>query len=231
MALYAIGDPHLSLGCNKPMDIFKGWDNCHNRLTENWNATVNPGDTVVVVGDISWASTLEEAYLDFEFLHSKLNGRKLLLKGNHDYWFSTKAKCDTFLEKEGFASLEIFYNNSFLYENISICGSRGWVNEQGDVSSADKKIILREAGRLRISLESGKRLGGRMVAFMHYPPVFNVYKSPEILAVLKEYGVSSCYYGHIHGSGLQFAVDGKYEGIDFHPVPCDYVDFTPQLVE
>lgn len=231
MALFAIGDPHLSLGCNKPMDIFKGWENYLTRLTESWNTVVAPNDTVVVAGDISWASSLEEALPDFEYLHSQLNGTKLILKGNHDYWFSTKAKCDAFLESNGFDSIKIFFNNAFLCDGIAVCGTRGWVNEQGEVSQSDKKVILREAGRLRISLEAGKALGGVPVVFMHYPPAYYLYKSPEIIAALKEYDVKHCYYGHIHGSGLQYAIDGIFEGIDLHPVPCDYVDFTPRLVK
>ncbi len=227
MSLFTIGDPHLSFGCDKPMDIFRGWENYVDRLQENWNSTISSGDTAVIVGDISWAMTMEEAKPDFEFLH-RLNGTKILLKGNHDYWFGTKSKVEQFLEDQGFDSIKVLFNNAFPYGNHAICGTRGWVNEQG--GGTDKKVIQREAGRLRLSLEAGKAMEKQPIAFLHYPPVYYVNECREILDVLKEYGVKKCYYGHIHGGGFQYAIDGVYDGIDFRLVSCDYTQFRPVKV-
>lgn len=227
MHLYTIGDPHLSFGCDKPMDIFQGWENYTERLQENWNQTVKPEDTVVIVGDISWGMTLSEAEADFAFLHA-LNGTKILLKGNHDYWFSTKAKAESFFAEKGFDTLQLLFNNAYPFGGYALCGTRGWVNEKGE--NVDKKVINREAGRLRLSLEAGKVLGKPPLAFLHYPPVYYVNECREILDVLKEYGVKKCYYGHIHGGGIQYAVDGVYDGIDFRLVSGDHTQFRPVKV-
>lgn len=227
MSLYAIGDPHLSLACDKPMDIFRGWKDYVSRLAENWKKTVCPSDTVVLVGDISWGMNLNEAEADFRFLH-ELPGQKIILKGNHDYWFSTKTKVEAFFQEKGLYTLKILFNNAFEYGEYSLCGTRGWVNEQGGTDN--RKVVEREAGRLRLSLEAGKKLDKPPIAFLHYPPVYYINECREILEVLREYGVRQCYYGHIHGNGMQYAVDGVYQGIDFHLVSCDYVDFTPALV-
>lgn len=227
MSLYTIGDLHLSLGCEKPMDIFKGWENYLPRLTKNWNDTVKAEDTVVIVGDISWGMTLDEAKVDFEYIH-KLTGKKILLRGNHDYWFNTKKKCDDFFIEQGFSSIQMLHNNAFFYGNNAICGTRGWINEQGE--QVDKKVLIREAGRLRLSLEAGKALNQPPIAFLHYPPVYYTHECKEITAVLKEYNVKKCYYGHIHGAGFQYAIDGDYNGINYRLVSCDYTDFRPVKV-
>lgn len=227
MSLYTIGDPHLSFGCDKPMDIFKGWEDYVTRLKENWQATVSPEDTVVIVGDISWAMTLEQAQKDFEFLH-RLNGTKIILKGNHDYWFVTKTKVDNFLAENHFDSLKILFNNAYEYGNYAICGTRGWINEQGE--KVDKKVLLREVGRLKTSLECGKQMGKEPIAFLHYPPVYGTTECPEMLSVLKEYNVKKCYYGHIHGSGFYYAIDGVYKQINYRLVSCDYTQFRPVKV-
>lgn len=222
MNLYTIGDLHLSFGCDKPMDIFKGWENYVEQIQKNWQETVKPEDTVVVAGDISWAMTLEEAKPDFEFIH-KLNGTKILLKGNHDYWFVTKTKVDNFLEENGFDSIKMLFNNAYTFGDYAICGTRGWINEQGE--QADRKIIIREAGRLRASLEYSNVYQKKPIAFLHYPPVYNTVECPEIISVLNEYDVKKCYYGHIHGSGFYYAVDGAYKGINYRLISCDYTQF------
>lgn len=144
------------------MDIFRGWKDYIGRLTENWQKKIMPEDTVVVAGDISWGMTLAEALEDFRFLH-RLNGRKIILKGNHDYWFSTKTKVEQFLAAEGLTSIYILFNNAYRYEEYTICGTRGWFNEPG--STADSKVLLREAGRLKLSLEAGKKLGRKAAGF------------------------------------------------------------------
>ncbi len=225
MKLYTIGDPHLSLGCDKPMDVFRGWENYLERLERNWNAVVCPEDTVVLAGDISWGMSLEEAEADFAFLDRELAGTKIILKGNHDYWFSTRTRVENFWAEKGFSSLKLLFNNAYVFGEYAICGTRGWVNEQDE--PADQKVISREAGRLRLSLEAGKALGKKPLAFLHYPPVYYIHECREILDVLLEYGVSNCYYGHIHGAGHRYAIDGVYAGIDFQLVSCDYTHFRP----
>lgn len=223
MSLYTIGDLHLSFGCDKPMDIFSGWKDYVSRIEKNWQEMVSPTDTVVIVGDISWAMNLEQATPDFEFIH-KLNGKKIILKGNHDYWFVTKTKVTQFLEQKGFDTIEMLFNNAFEYEDIAICGTRGWINEG---QPADQKVLLREVGRLKASFEFAKKWNKEMIAFLHYPPVYNTSECTEILALLKEYGVKRCYYGHIHGSGSNYAVDGAYKQINYRLVSCDYTRFRP----
>ncbi len=230
MSLYAIGDLHLSLGCDKPMDIFSGWDNYVEKLEHNWNETVTDEDTVVVVGDVSWAMKLEHAYQDFDFINNRLNGRKIFIKGNHDYWWSTAAKMQNYIKSVGFDKIEILSNNSFLVSGVSVCGTRGWINDMSE--TADVKLLNREAGRLDMSVQAGIRLGGELITFIHYPPVFSNEKNYYILEVLQKYGIKKCYYGHVHGKmGFQRARQGLIDGIEYTMISADYVDFTPQLVK
>ena len=196
MALYAIGDTHLSLGADKPMDVFGGgWSGYVDKLRAGF-AEIGPEDTVVLCGDLSWGMSLEQAREDFAFLDA-LPGRKILLKGNHDYWWTTRAKMESFLEENGLDSLSILHNNAVSVEGLSLCGSRGWMFEQGQ--EHDKKIINREAGRIRASLQDAQRFGEQeKVLFLHYPPVFMQDSIPEFFEVMNQYGVRRCYYGHIH---------------------------------
>ena len=228
MVLYTLADPHLSLGADKPMDIFNGWEGYQEKLRENWQAIVRPEDTVVVAGDISWAMTLEEAEKDFAFLNS-LNGTKILLKGNHDLWFSTKSKADRFLAEHGFDTIRFLFNNYYPFGDYGICGTRGWMNDPDEPH--DKKVILREAGRLERSLEAAKQDGKIPIVFLHYPPLSLKSDCEEILEVLRRYGVERVYYGHLHGSAHQYAVTGHYEGVDYHLVSCDFTKFSPVKVE
>lgn len=223
MSLYTIADLHLSLSVDKPMDVFKGWENYVQRIERNWLATANEKDTIVIAGDISWGMNLEEAAEDFAFIH-RLPGKKIILKGNHDYWFATKTKTEDFFQKSGFDSIQVLFNNAYLYNGHTICGTRGWVNETGE--TADKKIINRESNRLRLSLEAGKLFGKPPIVFLHYPPIFNDIQCDEIVAVLKEYQVSQVYYGHIHGASQKYAVNGEKDGIRYQLVACDYTDFN-----
>ncbi len=186
LSLYTIGDLHLSFSTDKPMDIFKGWDNHVNLLKDTWDYLVDDDDTVVIVGDISWAMDLNELYEDFKFIHN-LKGKKIILKGNHDYWFTTKTKVDKFIEENGFDSIQILFNNSFEYGDYVLCGTRGWINEKGE--NPDKKVLNREAGRLKLSLEHGKASGKPPIAFLHYPPVYGNEECYDILQVLWDYGV------------------------------------------
>lgn len=227
MSLFAIGDPHLSLSVNKPMDIFRGWTDYTDRLAKNWNAVVGEGDSVVLPGDISWAMNFEEAKKDFQFLHS-LNGTKYILKGNHDYWWNTMSKMTKFLDENNFDSIKIIHNNAYSVEGFAIGGTRGWFydDSEGDVN----KVILREAGRLRASLKAASELGGEMIAFLHYPPINEVQRCDEILNVLKEFDVKRCYFGHLHGFVAPGCAKIESYGISFNLVSADFLGFTPRLI-
>ena len=229
MSLYVLGDLHLSLGTDKPMDIFKGWDNYVEKIQANWNALVTEEDTVVVNGDISWAMSLDHTEKDFAFVNSELKGNKIFIKGNHDYWWGTKSKMDKFLESRGFDRIKILNNNAYLADGISVCGTRGWIND--DSEPFDAKLLNREAGRLEASITEGVKLGGVPVAFIHYPPIFGSEKNYYILDVMKKNGVTDCYYGHVHGKAVKKAFEGNYDGIEFHIASCDCVGFSPVLVK
>jgi uncharacterized protein len=229
MSIYAIADLHLSLGTNKPMDVFKGWQNYVQRLEDNWRRLVKDDDTVVIAGDISWAMKLEETENDFNFIHS-LPGKKLFLKGNHDYWWSTKSKINTYLENKGFDDISIIFNSASQVGSVGICGTRGWMyNSESD---EDKKIVNREVGRLRASIDDCLKKGLEPIAFLHYPPVYDIYSCREIIDTLKEYGIDECYFGHIHGTqAAKKAVTGEYESIKMHLISCDYLNFCPILIK
>ena len=228
MALYVIADLHLSLGADKPMDVFPGWKDYVQRLEKNWTALVKPEDTVVVAGDISWAMRLEEAAADFAFLNG-LPGQKLLLKGNHDYWWSTRSKIDAFFQEQGFSTLHILHNCAYRVGDVAVCGTRGWL--YNSETAEDKKIVAREAGRLLASLAEGEKLGGEPMVFLHYPPVYDSMECGGILDILEERRISHCYFGHIHGQyAARKALVGEYRGVRMHLISCDFVNFTPVLV-
>lgn len=227
MSLFAIGDTHLSFGTDKPMDIFSGWENFEQKLEKNWRAIVKDGDTVVIPGDITWGMTIEEALEDFKFLDS-LPGEKIILKGNHDYWWSTKNKADKFFEANGITTLKILNNNAYKVGDYALCGSRGWFFDSD--KQADKKIVAREAGRLRMSIQQADKLGGEKIAFLHYPPIAGGQVCQEICDELVNGGVSQCYYGHLHGYSTSFAFNDEMFGIKFHLVSGDYLNFCPKLI-
>ena len=183
MAVYAIADLHLSFGTDKPMDVFSGWTNYTERIKNNWQKLIGENDTVVIAGDVSWAMKLSETDADFRFIHS-LNGHKIILKGNHDYWWSTKAKMDKYIAEKGFDSISILHNNYYAADGIALCGSRGWFYDAEE--DADKLILNREVGRLRMSIEPALRDGYEPIVFLHYPPIYNNMECDEILGVLKE---------------------------------------------
>lgn len=225
MAVFGIADLHLSLGTDKPMDVFRGWENYMQRLENNWRAVITDADTVVVAGDISWGMTLDGAREDFAFLHS-LPGRKLLLKGNHDYWWTTRKKMDHFLSDCGFNSLTVVHNDAYEADGIAVCGTRGWFTD----AEADQKVLLREVGRLRTSIAAAEATGLEPVVFLHYPPVFAGAACEEILQVLIDHRIRRCYYGHIHGGGIRNAVNGLVRGIEFRLISGDAVSFMPVLI-
>lgn len=228
MSLFAIADLHLSLNGEKPMDVFRGWQNYVQRLEENWRRVVKEEDTVVVAGDISWAMKLEDSLQDFQFLHS-LPGEKILLKGNHDYWWSTRSKIDQFLSANGFSDMKVLHNCAYLVDGKALCGTRGWL--YNSETAEDKKIVAREAGRLSASMAEAKKLGGELTAFLHYPPVYDDMECREILELLAENEIRQCYFGHIHGqNAAQKALVGEYKGVQMHLISADYVQFCPVRV-
>ena len=228
MSLFAIGDPHLSFSCDKPMDIFKGWDDYVSRLEKNWNSVVTENDTVVLPGDISWAMGLETAKKDFEFINN-LNGNKIILKGNHDYWWNTMNKMNGFLKENEFDSIKILHNNSYKIGDFSIAGTRGWFYD--DTCEADKKVLLREAGRLQLSINEAKKLGGEVIVFLHYPPVSASQRCDEIFNVLLENDIKRCYFGHLHGFVAPENASLEVEGIKFTLVSADKLNFCPKIIE
>lgn len=229
MLLFAIADTHLSFGTDKPMDIFKGWTDYVSRIESSWRRLVKNEDTVVIAGDVSWGMKLEECGEDFRFLDS-LPGRKLILKGNHDYWWATKKKMDEYFKKMGFSTLNILFNNAYQCGNAAVCGTRGWCLEPE--SEDDAKVLNRELGRLKTSIDCAKELGcSEIIAFFHYPPVFGDKECAPILDMLIENGIRKCFYGHLHGGmAKKYAVNGIYRGIEFKLISCDNIDFTPYLV-
>ena len=221
MSIYGNSDLHLSFGTDKPMDIFRGWNNHTERLFANWNRLVNENDTVVLPGDLSWGLKLEETKKDFEFLKT-LKGKKILIKGNHDLWWSTAKKIHTFFENENITDCEILFNNSIIADGYAIAGTRGWFYD----NSGSQKVLLREAGRLETSIKSALSSGLPVLVFLHYPPVYGDYACREILDVLKKYNIKDVYHGHIHGAGFNNAVK-EFEGINFRLISCDCTEFTP----
>lgn len=228
MSLFVIGDLHLSFNSDKSMNIFKGWQDYEKRLEKNWENIVKTDDTVVLAGDVSWAMSLSEAIEDFKFI-DKLPGTKIILKGNHDYWWNTKKKMDVFFEDNNLKTIKILHNNSYRVGDISICGTRGWFfdNESED----DKKVIMREKQRLQKSIECGKQLGGEPVVFLHYPPINLQQKCDEIYSVLLTEKIKRCYYGHLHGQSHQTAVNTTIDDIKFSLISGDFLEFCPKLVQ
>lgn len=224
MSIFAISDLHLSFGTDKPMNIFRGWDNHTERLLANWNRLVKPTDTVILPGDLSWGLKLEETKSDFEFL-KKLNGKKVILKGNHDLWWSTVKKLNEFFKQNEIDDVEILFNNTVVVEGYAIAGTRGWFYDD----KADKKIIAREVGRLEKSLLEAENTGLPILVFLHYPPVYGDEVCQEIFDCIKRHNIKTVYHGHIHGLGFNNAVK-SYNGVEFKLISCDCIDFTPLFV-
>ncbi len=227
--IYSIADLHLSFGTNKPMDVFSGWTNYTERIRANWQRLVEPDDTVVIAGDISWAMKLNDINKDFEYIQS-LNGKKIILKGNHDYWWTTKSKMDKYISDSGFDSISILHNNYYVVEDTAICGTRGWFYDAE--KDEDMLILKREVGRLKMSIEPAVSAGYKPVVFLHYPPIYNGMECTEIMDVLREYEIEKCFYGHVHGgNAAKKAFIGEKDGISFRLIACDYVNFTPLSIK
>lgn len=232
MALYTISDLHLPIGVNKPMDIFGSkWINYVEKLKNNWEKIITAKDTVILGGDFSWAMYIDEAKADFEFLEA-LPGKKIILKGNHDYWWTTMSKLNKFLEQNNFSSISFLQNNSFICDDVAICGTRGWSYlGVGDASDEDMKIYQRELGRLELSIKSAKEKNPReIIAFMHYPPVLKEEFNTGFSKLLEENGVGRCFYGHLHNALYQNVCEGVYNGVEYKLVSCDYIDFIPYKI-
>ena len=228
MSLYAIGDLHLSLNTNKSMEVFGGaWVGYVDKMRERLSV-IGEEDTTVLVGDLSWALNLGQAAEDFRFMAEHIKGRKLIVKGNHDYWWSTAAKFNQFCRENGFENFELIHNNCYFYEDYALCGTRGWFFEEDRSGEHDEKVFKRELMRLEASLKAAG--DHQKIAFLHYPPRYKGYTCDEILELLKKYQVRRCFYGHLHGASHKLAMQGQWDGTDFRLVAADYLDFWPYKV-
>lgn len=230
MSIYAIGDLHLSFNENKPMSIFgENWEGYEEKLKDNWANLVKQDDMVILLGDFSWSTYLKDTYKDFEYIN-KLPGKKLLLKGNHDYWWTTLKSMRKFIEENKFQNIDFIYNNSYEFEDKIIVGTRGWILGEDEES---KKMINREVNRLEISIKDALQNFGdnkEKVVCMHYPPIIkqNLQRNEinPFVHILKKYNIKQCYYGHLHGSAINDAVEGEYFGINFKLVSADGLKFN-----
>lgn len=229
MSIYVIGDLHLSFSVNKPMDVFGyNWENHAEKIKENWLKKVKENDTVIIPGDFSWSTYLEETYKDFEFLNL-LPGKKILSKGNHDYWWTTVTSMKKYLKEKNFFNIDFLYNNAFLIEDKIIVGTRGWINTWK--SDENYKILKRENERLKLSIEKGINEFGNdkeIISFIHYPPFYKENVIPEeidFIKTLEKYDIKKCYYAHLHSDSHKEAIEGKIKNIDFKLVSSDYLNF------
>jgi len=227
MALYVIGDLHLSLSGEKPMDVFgEEWENHVERTREGFSA-LHDDDVTVLAGDSSWGMSLEGALEDFAFIDA-LPGKKLLLKGNHDYWWTTASKMKRFFAENGFTTLDILHNNCFFYGDYAVCGTRGWFYEEDAAGTHTGKMLAREALRLEASFRAaGER---PILCFLHYPPIYQGYQCPELLALIDRYHAERCYYGHLHGVTHKRAFEGKRSFTEYSLISADYLGFAPKKI-
>ena len=226
MALYVIGDTHLSLGVSKPMDVFGGaWTGYVEKLKEGFSV-LTPEDTLVIAGDVSWGMSLAEAAPDFAFLNA-LPGTKILMKGNHDYWWNTAAKMERFFDAEGFTTLRILHNNCHFYGDVALCGTRGWFFEE-EKEGQSQKVFNRELIRLETSLKAAGEK--EKLCFLHYPPFYTGYRCEQIMELLEKYGVTACYYGHLHGGSHRLALQGRNGSVEYRLISADYLRFCPEII-
>lgn len=223
MALYAIGDLHLSFKSNKPMDIFGNqWLYHYKKIEDNWDYVVQEEDTVLIPGDISWAMSMEEAMPDLEWINRR-PGKKILIKGNHDYWWASVTKLNNI-----FKNMHFIQNNFYNYRNYAICGTKGW-NPPNDNKfvEQDEKIYLRELHRLRLSLEAAREAGyHNIIVMLHYPPTNEKLEPSLITDILEEYGVEKVIYGHLHGEdAYRNGLIGNRKGVEYFLASCDYLNF------
>ena len=228
MALYAMGDLHLCLGAPKPMDVFGGaWVGYMEKLKQGLSV-ITEKDTLVLMGDLSWALDLNSAVADFAWIN-EIPGRKIILKGNHDYWWSTQAKFTKFCLENGFSDLNLLNNNCFFYDDWAICGTWGWFFEEERSGDHDEKVFRRELIRLEASLKAAR--DREKMVFLHYPPRYKGYTCREILDLLESYGVRQCFYGHLHGASHKLAMEGTWDGVEYRLLSADYLNFQPYIVK
>ena len=229
LALYAIGDLHLSLKTNKPMDVFGGnWIDYTKKIKTGFNI-LKPDDVCVLCGDLSWGMNMDDSLEDLLFIDN-LPGKKIIIKGNHDYWWDTVSKMKTFFAINNITSIEILHNNYFLYENIAVCGTRGWFNDDGLNAEQNKKVMTRELMRLEASLSAASDIETK-ICFFHYPPRFKNTVNHDIISLMIKYNVKRCFYGHLHGEGHHSAFTGPADGIEYELVSADFIDFIPAIVK
>lgn len=226
MSLFAIADTHLSLGTDKPMDDFPGWSDYTYRLEKNWNRVVGADDYTVIAGDISWAVNFDELYNDFDFINS-LNGKKIIIKGNHDFWWNTVTKMNKFVNDNGFDTISFLFNDAYDFDGFSVCGSRGWFFDSEEEN--DEKVLNREIMRIERSLNASKC--EEKIVFLHYPPITSNQSCEKILELLNKYGIKKCYYGHLHGAAAKFSVNETVGSTDFKLISADRLGFVPYLVK
>ncbi len=236
MAIFTMSDLHLSLDTDKSMEVFgSGWDNYINRIYENWHSLVDEEDTVLIGGDISWEMHLADCRKDFEFINN-LPGRKLLFKGNHDFWWESMSKMEAFLADNGFTTLSFVNNNAVICEDCLITGSRGWtLPGDGGFGPDDERIYKRELARLELSMKHGDTLckdsgytPRKRVCILHYPPFTKERVLDKALSeLMHSYGITHCFYGHLHSLSARSAPEGVYDGISYRLVSADYLEFVP----
>ncbi len=229
MSLFAIGDLHLSLGGDKPMDVFGGaWSGYVDKLRAGFRA-VSEDDTVVLLGDLSWAMHLEDSKEDFSFI-AELPGHKLILKGNHDYWWTTASKMLRFFEKNGW-DIGLLHNNCHFYGNTALCGTRGWFFADTFSDAGDEKVFNRELIRLETSLKAARDGGAeRIFVFLHYPPILKGRVCEEMTSLIEKYGAERCYYGHLHGGARTRAFEGEHNGVEYRLLSADHLNFVPKRI-
>jgi len=223
MALYAISDLHLSFDNEKPMDVFgEHWLNHDKRIKENWINKISNEDTILIAGDISWSMKMEQGMVDLEWIH-KLPGRKIISKGNHDYWWNSISKLNILYEDMNFIQ-----NNFFTYEDYAVCGTRGWNPPGEKYTKHDEKIYNREKIRLRLSIDKAKNAGyEKIIVMLHYPPVNEKFEESDFTKILQEHKVKKVIYGHLHGPSLRNVFEGKYNEVEYIMTSCDYINFDP----
>lgn len=230
IGIYAISDLHLSTGTDKSMEVFGPcWSGYMERIRENWLETVSAEDTVVIGGDVSWAMRLRESLSDFEFIND-LPGKKIIFKGNHDYWWETVSKLNSFVAENKFKDIYFVNNNAFEVSGVAICGTRWWSDpSSGDFKQADLKIYNHELLRLEASLKEAARLNcEKTLVVLHYPPFSeSLQLNDDISRLFKSYNVSACLYGHLHGAGQKNAVSGEIDGVRYIFTAADHLKFTP----
>lgn len=232
MSIYAISDLHLSFNTDKPMNIF-GWEDYEKIIEKDWKEKVTDNDLVLLSGDFSWEMKLENTYKDFEFIN-KLPGKKILIKGNHDYWWNTLKKMQEYMEENNFRNIDFIYNNSYEFEDCIIVGTRGWNLNQNENIEENEKIKLREANRLETSILDGINKFGRekeIIACMHYPPIIKKDEETIFSNVLNRYNIKKCIYGHLHGKALEEVIEGKIENIEYIMTSCDYLGFKLRKIK